>query len=456
MKETISIEAIHPLYVGELGHAMSQINNIRELYKATSEDTTKVEPPKPYTVVDGIAVYKVFGPLITNGDWWSRYLGYTAYDDFREGVVEAVNDPDVKEVLLFIGSPGGSVFGIADASEALSKVAKVKPLYVYSQKTVASAAYWLASNAVELIASPESEWGSVGVVVTHFSYEGMMEKEGVKATIIKSGELKGVGGPYKDLTEKEITYIQTQVDQYNDLFQEQIRVRRPSVRLSAMKGETYIGSEALRMGLIDAVMSYDQTIDYIKGKRAKLIQTGGYNMKMAAEELKTALDAGATLDSLGLSEEEIVKLQDSLGSEGDVKATVAEEESKVEVTQDTIDINALQEQILALTQQIAEQTKELEELRAASIQHKVESEMIAEMKTIISAIINNRRIGLGLSKIDFSAFSVESLLVDYRAVSEQFDKMIKVGSLFSHKNEEKKPAVVQDRTHAAALDAASI
>lgn len=300
-----------------------------------------------------------------------------------------------------------------------------------------------------MIGSPESEWGSIGVIVTHFSYEKMLEEDGIKVTTIKSAELKAVGGPYKDLSEKEVDHIKAQVDQYNDLFQEHVRSNRPSVRLSSMKGETYIGQEALRMGLIDAVMSYDQTIEYIKSKRTKQTQTGGYRMKMTAEELKVALEAGATLESLGLTDEEAQQIAASVENAEEPAATIEE------VTEPVVEVPELQAQLSALTEQLTAKEAELEATKEALAKVEADAKHSAEMRTIVENIMNDRRVALKLSKLDFSAFSTESLLTDFKAVTEQFNTAFKTGGLFTKKEVKQTPAVATDRVHASLLDAAA-
>ena len=449
MKKTLSIEAVHSLYAGELGHALSQVADSAERFKIQYDDDFEQEDPnrRPYTVIDGIAVYKISGPLLSNGSWFSRYLGYSAYDDIRSDLMQAAADPDVNEILLYMGTPGGSVFGVTDASDAMTKVGAIKPLFVYSAKNVASGGYWLACNAGTLIASPESEWGSIGVIVTHFSYEKQLEEDGIAVTVIKSDELKAVGGPYKDLTDKEVSHIKSQVDQYNDLFHEHVRTKRPGVKLASMRGETYIGAEALRMGLVDAVMNYDQAIDYIKSKRKVTTQTGGYRMKMTAEELKVALEAGATLESLGITEAEAAEIQASA------------EEPKIEEPKEPKavlpEVGALQEQLLAMTQQVAEKDAEIATLKESLAKVETDTALVADMKSAISDMINNKRVALQLTKLDFSAFSVESLMTDYKAITGQFDAAFKTGGLFAKKEEKKQPSVASNSVHARLLDAAA-
>ena len=452
MKKSLTIEAIHGLYAGEMAYAMSRIDSIDERVKAQM-DSDDMSESAPYQVMDGIAVYRINGPLLSTGNFITKWLGYTSYEDVRNDMIMMANDPEVKEILTLAASPGGSVFGISDAAEAIRKVATTKPVYVYSSKNVASGMYWLASNATKLIGSPESEWGSIGVIVSHYSYEKQLEQEGIKVTVIKSDELKAVGGPTHDLTDREIEHIQEQVDVYADLFKTQIATTRPQVKLRQMKAQTFIGDEAKQMGLIDAVMSYDQTIDYIKSQRKPITQVGGYNMKLTAETLKVALDAGKTLEDLGITQEEMEAImatdvtaepgESAVDGEGQQDPGVVEPDAEGE------GLDASAEMKLVIEQQQIEIT--------TLIEQKSQLEAAAkEMKEIVIGVLNNRRIALGLTKLDMEAFSLPSILADYKAVSAEFDKSFKTGGVFKQKPEETKTvSVATDRAHAGLLQAAA-
>ena len=456
MKKTISIEAMHGMYVGELQYAMSLIEDLKREPKAYDEEDEGELDFKPYKVFDGVGVYNITGPLLSNSSWFSRFLGYTSYDDIRNDLIKMSRDPDVEDIVINMASPGGSVFGVSNATEAITKVSKIKPLYVYSSKNIASGAYWIAAPAKEILVAPEAEAGSIGVIVTHISYEKQLEDEGLKVTILKSDELKAAGGPYKDLTEKEIAHIQVQVDQYDDLFKQHVQTYRPQVKLSSMKGQTFIGDEAVRMGLADKVMTYDDAIDYIKSKRIKSDPVGGYTMKMTLEELKVALDAGKTIEDLGLTREEFDEIRTS--EEGkEVKDEVIEptaETPEGEVAPEfsdesiTAEVNArlseAEEKVKVQDIQIADLTSQLAKATEAS----------AEMKSIICDIINNRRVPLGLSKIDMTSFSLESVMGDYKAVTAEYNKAFIVGGLFK-KQEEPKTRTI-DSTEAGLMQAAAI
>ena len=95
---------------------------------------------------------------------------------------------------------------------------------------------------------------------------------------------------------------------------------------------------------------------------------------------------------------------------------------------------------------------EAAEVVAQSLQ--ADAEAMSEMKSIISDIINDRRVAMRLPKLDFSAFSTTSLLSDYKAISDQFDQQFITGGLFAKKVVETKP-VVQNSVHAGQLSAAA-
>lgn len=451
MKKTLSIEAMHAFYTGELAHAIGRVENLETRLAAEGEISSK-EEWTPYQVMDGVAIYKISGPLLSTGNEWTRWLGYSSYEDVRNDLLQAANDPAVKEIVIMAASPGGSVFGVTDASDAIRKISTtMKPIYVFSSKNVASGMYWLASAAKMLIGTPESEWGSIGVIVTHASFEKQLEDDGVKITVIKSDELKAVGGPYKDLTDKEVAHIQQQVDQYNDLFHNHVQAMRPQVRLSSMKGQTFIGAEAQRMGLIDAVMAYDEVIEYIKALRPKTTQAGGYSMKMTAQQLQAALDAGQTLEVLGMSQEEVDEILATVGqtTESEGEGTTLEPGAN-DGTPGDDDVVA----ILAATTQALE-AKEAEALELVARIDTL-TKTADKMRDVVIGVINNRRIALGMSTIDMSKFSLESVMQDYDAVTEQFEKAFKPGGIFVQKKVEEPTEPVRSRTEAGLMQAAAI
>lgn len=456
MKKSLRIEAIHPGYVAELfeldKYFAADHSGLEQKLMSDSYNDDDAEGEKPYSIIDGIGVYKISGPIMQAGTWLTRYFGYADYEGIRNDLIAMGADPAVQEILILMASPGGTVFGVTNAAEAIARVGKVKDVYVYTGSNCCSGAYWLAAPAKEIIAAPEAQVGSIGVIVTHVSYEKQIEEDGVKVTVIKSDELKAVGGPYKDLTEKEVAHIQARVDTYSDMFHDHVQKNRPQVRLSSMKGQEFVGQDALQYGLIDAVMSYDDAIDHIKSQR-QTTQTGGYTtMKMTAETLRAALEAGQTLADLGLTEEESEQiLAEQAVPEGEGEQALAPEGAG-ENAEGSEGEDLAAPELEALAAKLAEAEARATVAEAALETAKAEAE---SMRGIVVEVFNNRRVALGLAKLDVEAMSLTTLLSDYQATTEQFKKSFKIGGSLKPEATKPPPSAIQDSVHASLLQAAA-
>ncbi|MCB6403127.1 S49 family peptidase, partial [Schaalia odontolytica] len=75
-----------------------------------------------------------------------------------------------------------------------------------------SAAYALASSAEEIIASPDADVGSIGVIMVHQELTKAFEKNGVTINVIKAGEFKGMGSPFQALSEESKERLQKRIN----------------------------------------------------------------------------------------------------------------------------------------------------------------------------------------------------------------------------------------------------
>lgn len=447
MRKTFDIQAIDSRYSGELQLMHRQVSDQDLRIKFEASLDTEQQPEKAYKVIDGIGLYTISGPLLSDGDAYSRWLGYADYPTIRNDVLTMGADPDVKEILLLVKSPGGSVYGISNAALAIKNVDKTKPVFVYSEKTAASGAYWLAAPARKIFCAPEAAAGSIGVIVTHFSYEQYLEKEGIKVTIVKSDELKATGGPYQDLTDKEVAHIQDEVDQYDQLFKAHVAENRPQVQLHNMQAQTFIGQEAVRMGLADAVMSFDDVIGYIRSQRTETQTQGAFSMKFTAVELKTALDAGKTLADLGITEAE----------RDEILATLAAPPSAdTEVDKLKADLAAAEILLVESEAKVQDLAGKLEasEAEVAVLKEVQKPSVNAELKKIVCELTDNRRVALGMQKIDMAEFSVDTVLVEYAAVTKAYEKAFVEGGALTKKTETKATSLAGDSIEAGHLQAA--
>lgn len=441
MIKTLSIEAIQAAYYNDMLDMYAKVNDVDLRLKmqgwddSEGDDGFDEEGENNYQVVDGVGIYSINGSILSSGSALTRWMGYADYDGIRNDILAMSKDPEVQEIMILAASPGGSVYGPSNASVAIKSVDKIKPVYTYCSKMCCSGMYWLAANSREIIAAPEAEVGSIGVIVTHISQQKAMEDAGYKATVIRTQELKAVGGPMKDLSEKEIEHITEQAMTYDALFQKHIQTVRPKVNLRAMKGQTFIGEEGIAVGLVDSVMDYDSAINYIKSKRTKATQTGGYRMNMTAEQLRAALDAGKTLDELGLSEEDVAKITAEAAAESQSEEQNHSEPPEFSMTAEEYAEKeaGFKAEVEALAVKVAEYEGKIKELEAKA--HV--SEETEQLKAIVCKLVSNRRVALNLQNVDMTKFSVATVLVEYAAVTEQYEKAFVEGGLAGLKAQRK-------------------
>lgn len=223
------------------------------------------EKSKILSVVNGIATIAIEGVLSKAGpDFIDQILGLdgTGYGEIEAALASAIDDPAVQSIRLAIDSPGGEVFGVDEAREAIARAAKAKPVTAVNTGTVASAAYWLASSAGEIVAtSPANMTGSIGVVAVAIDRSDRDRRVGIVTVVSRNAPDKR-----PDLsTEAGRAIIQDQVDALERAFIERIAEGRgidaDTVRATFGRGRMLVAVDpdkskpsALSVGMIDDVV----------------------------------------------------------------------------------------------------------------------------------------------------------------------------------------------------------
>jgi capsid assembly protease len=212
----------------------------------------------PYPVVDGIAVIEIAGVLIHRGGWIGQSSGQTSYEGISAQIEAAARDPSVQAVALEIDSFGGEVAGVFDLADQIRALRRDKPVWAFVAEHAFSAGYALASQADRILLPRTGSVGSIGVVVMHADLSGQLDQDGVRVTLIHSGQHKVDGNPYEPLPENVRDDIQREIDVLRFLFAETVAAGRAG-RLSqeaalATEAATYRGTDALAAGLADEVI----------------------------------------------------------------------------------------------------------------------------------------------------------------------------------------------------------
>lgn len=211
---------------------------------------------------DGVAVVELSGVMLRKPDMVDVLFGALDTDGVADDLMAAVADPEVRAIVLSIDSPGGGVTGTPELAAAVRAATDRKPVIAYTDTLMASAAYWVGSQATEVVIAPSAEVGSIGVYAPYLNMEGMYEAAGVKLDLVKSAgsPLKAAGAYGLGLTDEQRAHEQAQVDYLYDQFSAAVsQARRPVA--DAMRGQVLIGQQAVDARLADRLGSLRDAIE---------------------------------------------------------------------------------------------------------------------------------------------------------------------------------------------------
>jgi protease-4 len=176
----------------------------------------------------------------------------------REELTKAAGDPQVRALVVRINSPGGTVTtsDIMFREIELFRQTSGIPVVAALLDVAASGAYYVALAADTIVAHPTTVTGSIGVLMVSVNAEGLLQKIGLSAATIKSGERKDMGSPLRALTAEERAIFQTVIDELNGQFVAKVAERR-RLPLAAARtvadGRIYTAEQAVKLKLIDRI-----------------------------------------------------------------------------------------------------------------------------------------------------------------------------------------------------------
>lgn len=222
-----------------------------------------IDEPRPATETETgdrtVAVIPIVGVIANR----VQSLG-AGTDEIGERLARAVQSRKVDAIVLDVDSPGGTITGVPELAEKVFQARKVKPVVAVANGLMASAAYWIGAAAEEVVASPSSSVGSIGVFMIHEDLSGLLEKEGVVVTEFSAGRFKTEGAPWKPLTEDARAFFETRVAEVYDWFVRDVaRFRGDSqanVRAGYGEGRVLAADAAVTAGLADRVGTLEETI----------------------------------------------------------------------------------------------------------------------------------------------------------------------------------------------------
>lgn len=219
---------------------------------------------RPSYQVGAVAVLPLYGVLFPRANLMTEMSGGTSLQQFAAAFDQAISDPQVERVVIDVNSPGGSVALVTETAAKIRAARGSKPITAISNTIAASAAYWLAAQADEIVVTPSGSVGSIGVLAAHDDISAAQEKVGVNTTLISAGKFKTEGNPFEPLSDEARAAIQATVDEFYGMFLGDVAKGRGAtvraVRGGFGEGRMVSARQAVEMGMADRVDTFDSAL----------------------------------------------------------------------------------------------------------------------------------------------------------------------------------------------------
>ncbi|MEZ4600528.1 MAG: signal peptide peptidase SppA [Syntrophotaleaceae bacterium] len=207
-------------------------------------------PSGSFTLGDKIGFVEVNGAILASEDIVEQL------NAFRE-------DDSIKGVVLRINSPGGGVSPSQEIYQEVKALAAAKPVVVSMASVAASGGYYIAVPAHRILANPGSITGSIGVIMEFTNLQELFQKIGLKSQVVKSGQYKDIGSPFRPMSEVDRQLLQNLIGDVHEQFVTAVaegrRLEVQQVREIA-DGRIFTGRQAMESGLVDQLGGYQEAI----------------------------------------------------------------------------------------------------------------------------------------------------------------------------------------------------
>jgi signal peptide peptidase SppA len=209
-----------------------------------------------------VGVLPLHGPIFPKANLMTEMSGATSLEQWTSDFLAMVADDSISSIIIDVDSPGGLSSMVPETAATIRRARDVKPIYAVANTMMASAAYGISSGATKVFGSPSSMVGSIGTYMVHTDESPLMEKIGVKETVIKAGRFKAV--EIESLTPESREYLQDLTNDVNDQFLAAIADGRgisvDELRETYGDGRVFASSRGLELGVIDGIATLDEVV----------------------------------------------------------------------------------------------------------------------------------------------------------------------------------------------------
>ena len=225
-----------------------------------------------------VAVYYAFGEIVDSEEGSLLSSGQSIVaNKVCKDLEKLMEDEDVKAVVLRVNSPGGSAYASEQIWHSVSQLKAKKPVVVSMGGYAASGGYYISCPANYIYAEPTTITGSIGIFGMFPDFSGLLtEKLGVKFDEVKTNKNAGFGTMARPFNAEELAMLDQYIGRGYELFRKRVadgRHQKVEAIEEVAQGRVWLGNDALKIKLVDAIGSLDDAIV----KAAKLAKLEEYH-----------------------------------------------------------------------------------------------------------------------------------------------------------------------------------
>lgn len=224
------------------------------------------------TIVETDFGHDYIGAVYVEGEISEDGSGTYNHQYILNSIDAMMNDDENKGIIMYINTPGGSVFASDELHLKIKEYQEEtgRPVYSSMQSQATSGGYYISASCDKIIANRNCWTGSIGVTMgTIYDVTGLLEKAGIKTQTITSGKNKAMGSSTEKMTDEQREILQSLIDEAYDQFVGIVADGRGMKESEVRKladGRIYTALQAKKLGLIDKIGTFEEAVEDMKAE----------------------------------------------------------------------------------------------------------------------------------------------------------------------------------------------
>ncbi len=245
--------------------ADSDFFELKDYHILSAEESADEETSDPV-----VALIQGQGPIVLGNGQNDPVFGTITMgsDDVASAIAEALDDPEVRAILVRVDSPGGSYV----ASDAIwREVRRARdmevPVIISMGNIAASGGYFLAAPAAGIVAQPGTVTGSIGVVAGKIVLQELWGKLDISWDGVAVGRNAKIWSANRPFDAAGWAHLNRSLDETYDDFTAKVAEGRglgAEQVEAAAGGRVWSGADAMDQGLVDRLGGYREAIALAK------------------------------------------------------------------------------------------------------------------------------------------------------------------------------------------------